>query len=134
MCRMAAVSEYAKKKHRLQNKGIYNWYKGKGICPKCKTAWAEPGHVYCKACLDVKVAQSVKFRGEYNAQKCKERRERLKEKGLCVRCGKPAVKDRVLCAKCARKNAEAQQVRKMKKRIARENEKERSGNGKGDNT
>lgn len=132
--RMSAVSEYAKAKERLRNKEIYNWYKAKGICPKCKTAWAEPGRVYCRPCLDVKLAKTMKYGSEYNAQKCKERRERLKEKGLCVRCGKPAVKNRVLCSKCAQKNAEAQQVRKMKKRIARENEKEIRGNGKGDNT
>lgn len=74
----------------------------------------------------------MKYGGEYNARKCKERRERLKEQGLCVRCARPAVEGRVLCAECARKNPEAQQVRKMKKRIARENAKEVQ-RGKGNN-
>ena len=128
---MAAVSEYAKAKERLRNKEIYNWYKSKGICPKCKTAWADPGHVFCRPCLNKRAAETMKYGSEYNARKCKERRERLKEKGLCVSCGKPAVQGKVLCEKCARRNAEAQQVRKMRKRIAMENAREVSGNGKG---
>ena len=117
---MSAKSEYAKAHERKRNREIYAWYKSKGICPKCKTEWAAPGRVFCEACLKRKTAETMKYGGEYNARKCKERRERLKEKGLCVRCGKPAVKDRVLCASCARKNSEAQQVRKMKKRLERE--------------
>lgn len=121
---MAAVTEYAKAKERLRNRENYNWYKSKGICPKCKKTWADPGHVYCRKCLDIKAAETMKFGGEYNARKCKERRERLKEQGLCTCCAKKAVPGKVLCEKCARRNAEAQQVRNMKKRIARENARE----------
>lgn len=119
---MAAVTEYAKEKERLRNREIYNWYKSKGICPNCKTEWAAPGRVFCGACLRIKAAKMKQYGSEYNARKCKERRERLKENGLCVCCAKPAVQGKVLCAKCARRNAEAQQVRKMRKRIAKEND------------
>ena len=118
---MAAISEYAKAKQRRDNRDIYNWYKERNICPKCKKTWAAAGHVYCESCLKVKTAEWKKYSGEYNARKCKERREALKAKGLCVRCAKPAVPGRVLCAKCAKKNLDAQQVRAIKKRIAMEN-------------
>jgi len=117
---MPAVSEYAKEKHRQQGREDYAWYKAGGMCPKCKKRYGAPGHVYCEKCLAVKRREQEKFRGAYNAAHCKERRERLKALGLCVRCGKPAVKDRVLCVSCARKNSEAQQVRKMKKRLEKE--------------
>lgn len=122
---MAAKSEYARAHERQQNRDIYNWYKSRGICPKCKEKHGAPGHVYCEDCLTVKREEMQKYLGAYNAAKCKERRERLKAKGLCMRCGKPAVKDRVLCASCARKNSEAQQVRKMKKCLEREAQEER---------
>lgn len=118
---MAAVSEYARKKQRQDNRDIYNWYKERNICPKCKKTWAAAGHVYCENCLKRKAAEWKKYSGEYNARKCKERRDALKAKGLCVVCAKPAVPGRVLCKTCARKNLESQQVRKMKQRIAREN-------------
>lgn len=121
---MAAISEYARERERQRNKEIYAWYKNHGICPKCKKTWAAPGKVYCEACLVIKAAETMKYGGEYNARKCKERRERLKSKGLCVVCAKPAETGKVLCEKCARRNAEAQQVRKMKRRIERENRKE----------
>ena len=131
---MAAVSDYARTKERLRNRENYRWYKEHGICPKCKKEYAAPGRVFCEKCLKIKAADAMKYGSEYNAMKCKERRERLKAKGLCVSCGKPAVEGKVLCVNCARRNAEAQQVRKMKKRISRKKEKEISGNGKGDNT
>jgi len=117
---MPAKSEYAKANDRKANRELYHWYKSRGICPKCKKMPGVPGGVYCEDCLAVKREASKRFLGEYNAGKCRERRERLKAAGLCVSCGKPAVKDRVLCAACARRNAEAQQVRKMKKRLERE--------------
>ena len=117
---MAAISEYARKRERQRNKDIYNWYKSKGICPRCKTQYAAPGRVHCEKCIVENRARVRKFFGEYNATKCKERRERLKAQGLCVCCGKPAVESRVLCVKCARRNAEAQQVKRIKNKIARE--------------
>ena len=117
---MAAVSEYARKRERERNREIYAWYKEHGICPRCKRTWAAPGRVCCEECLKEKRIETMKFGGEYNARKCKERRERLKAQGLCVRCAKKAEPGKVLCTKCARKNLEAQQVRLMRRRIARE--------------
>lgn len=122
---MPAKSEEAKANVRRQNRENYAWYKSKGICPKCRKEWASPERVFCAKCLKKKCADTMKHGSEHNAQKCKERRERLKAQGLCVSCGKPAVKGRSLCAACARRNSEAQQVRKMKKRLQREAEAER---------
>ena len=73
---MAAKSEYARAHERQQNRDIYNWYKSRGICPKCKEKHGAPGHVYCEDCLTVKREEMQKYLGAYNAAKCKERRER----------------------------------------------------------
>lgn len=131
---MSALSEKAREYARQQNRETYYWYKSKGICPMCKVMMAAPGRVYCEACLKIKAKRAQKYGGEYNKQKCKEFRERQKAKGLCVYCARPAVEGRVLCAACARKNSEAQQVRKMRKRIARENAKEVRELGKSNHT
>lgn len=121
---MAALSEKAREYARKANRETYYWYKSKGICPKCKTQMAAPGRVYCESCLKKKAERCKKYGGEYNKRKCKEFRERQKANGMCVYCARPAVEGRVLCEVCARKNSESQQVRKMRKRIARENAKE----------
>lgn len=127
---MAAVSEYARERQRAANRELYHAYTSRGICPRCKTEWGAAGHVYCTACLKVHREYNDRYDSEYKKQKCRERRERLKAQGLCVSCGKKAVEGRVLCAKCARRNSEAQQVRKMRKRL----QKEELKNGNGDNT
>ena len=129
---MSAVSERAKANERKRNRENYEWYKAHGICPKCKNAWAAPGRVFCEPCLKQKLTETMRFGGEYNARKCKERRERLKEKGLCVRCARPAVEGKVLCASCARRNAETQQAARIRKRIEKENAKGVQ-HGKGNN-
>ena len=120
---MPAISPKAKANQRKRSRESYAWYKSKGICPRCKTAWCDAGKVYCPDCAK-KNYDALKRLGS-NSQRCKDRRERLKAQGLCVNCGNPAVKGRVLCSICARKNSEAQQVRKMKQRIEREAQKVR---------
>lgn len=117
---MPAVSEYAKKRHRQECRDAYHWYKDNGICPACKKEWSAPGHVYCEGCLKVRIQYNQKYGAEYNRQRCREYRERMKAAGRCVSCGKPAVPNRCLCAKCAKRNSEGQQVRNIRKRLARE--------------
>ena len=114
---MAAVSEQAKANARERCRESYEWYKARGIGPQCKKMWCKPGRVYCDECGKKRLEVTMK---RDNSAYCRERRERLKAQGLCVSCGKPAVENRVLCAACARRNSEAQQVRKMRKRLARE--------------
>ncbi len=121
---MAAVSKEAQERERQANRELYLWYKERGICTKCKKRYAAPGHVTCEACLK-KHREYEKRYSERKAIKQKEVREQRKAQGLCVYCGRKAVKDRVLCVECARKGSEAQQVRKMRKRLAREAERER---------
>lgn len=120
---MAAVSEETRARKRQADREAYQWYKSHGICPKCKREWSRPGRVFCEACAKVKQKSTQKY---CTAASCKARRERLKAQGLCVNCTRQAVPGRVLCAECARKNSEAQQVRKMRRRLAREAEKELS--------
>ena len=100
----------------------YACYRAHGICPKCKTRSASPGHVHCDECLAKKRKQL--WRGithQTNAERCRERREALKASGLCINCAKAkAVEGHVLCEKCAAKNAEAQQVRKIRKKLQKE--------------
>ena len=122
---MSAVSEQAKENGRKKCRDAYYWYKSHGICPKCKTEWSAPGKVYCEKCLRDRLSTVMRYGREYNNQKCKEFRERMKAQGLCQWCGNKAVEGRVLCAACAKKNSEAQQVRKMRRRLAKEAEKER---------
>lgn len=118
---MAAVSDETRARKRQADREAYQWYKSHGICPRCAIRWSEPGRVYCADCAE----KNRKAAKDYcTAASCKARRERLKAQGLCVNCTRPAVPGRVLCAECARKNNEAQQVRKMRRRLAREAEKE----------
>lgn len=114
------VSREARDRQNAHSRELYQWYKAHGICPKCKTEWAAPGRVFCLDCLKKKRAEIMKNGSDYNMQKCRERREKLKAQGLCVSCGKKAVEGRVLCQVCARRNNEAQQVRYIKKRLHRE--------------
>jgi hypothetical protein len=104
---MPDKAEYQKARDRQRSRDEYDWYKSHGICPRCRVKHGAPGGVYCEDCLVVKRKEMQKYFGDYNAAKCKERRERLKENGLCVYCSKPAVPNRVLCASCAQKNIES---------------------------
>lgn len=51
---------------------------------------------YCRVC---KLHQK-----EYRKKQQKERYDALKEKGLCVRCGKPAEENNIRCTECIDKN------------------------------
>ena len=122
--------EARRRKQNKRNREQYEWYKAQGICPSCKTRYADPGHVNCEEC-------NAKRRKRFwdnttpktNAERCKERREALKARGMCISCGKAkAVEGHVLCMICARKFAEGQQARKIKRRLQKE-----AANGNGTN-
>lgn len=100
----------------------YAWYKSRGICPKCKVENAAPGKVFCAACLLRKKEEWQSYKGEYNSQRCRERRDRLKALGMCIKCGKrPAAENRVQCDICAQQIREERRAQRMRARIAREN-------------
>ena len=116
---MPAVSEAAKRHQAEARKELIQWYKDAGLCIRCHTQYARPGRCHCEACAKFKREQVMHNRG-LNIARCKERRERLKAEGRCERCGKKAVPGRVLCAVCARKNAESKQVTRIRRRLQKE--------------
>lgn len=102
------------------SKETYQWYKDHGICVKCKREDAEYGRTKCSECLE-KEAEKVRAKRLANPKSQKEytkiRRERLKESGLCVWCGKPLSKySKCFCVDCRVKN---QRNNEKKKTIAR---------------
>lgn len=103
----------------------YAWYKEHHICPNCKTTSVEPGHVFCKACLKKRQESRHSQGREYYAELRKERRQRLKEQGLCVDCGKrPAQENNLRCVTCNRNMEEQRQVHRIHERIKAQNAKE----------
>lgn len=107
----------------------YEWYKSKGICPKCRVNDAFHGHVLCAECLEKSAIERQKYvykRAEYqkkrNAVRKKQREER-KQAGLCTRCGKKPQQHGQLCNEC--------HMRRMKNRRALERQK-RNGRTYGD--
>ena len=107
---MSAVSEEAKARARQYQRDRYRWYVDHGICARCYKTWAEPGRVYCANCKK-KIAAHAKQTdpdGSKNRARCQARRDRLRDAGLCINCGKrKAVQGNCLCVKCADKCAES---------------------------
>ncbi len=62
-------------------------------CVICGAKLRQRGYKACKEHQD-----------EYRRQQQKERYDRLKAKGLCVRCGKPAASGNIRCIECIPKN------------------------------
>ena len=104
---MGAVSECAKANKRQADHDRDEWYKSRGICPRCTRNYCKPGYVHCEECL--KAMRDAKRRrdptGEHEKAYNRERRQQLIAKGLCPVCGKrkhaPGIQK---CATC-RQNA-----------------------------
>lgn len=113
---------YRKREDILKyHRELYHWCVEHGICARCRTAYAEPGRVYCKSCArrDKAMSERRDPGGEARRACCRERRARLKAAGLCVGCGKrPPVEGQTRCAVCARKKRESDQVGRIRRRIA----------------
>lgn len=125
---MGAVSQAAKDHQAKAREELRQMYKDHGICPRCKTRWAEPGRVYCKPCINLIMARRHKKDPDNEKGKAynRERRERLKAAGMCTYCGqKTAVEGQVLCPVCKAKNRESRIKYKIQKRIEREAQKAR---------
>lgn len=132
---MGAVSQAAKDRQAKAREELRAMYKEHGICPRCKN-WAEPGRIYCKACINLIMARRRKKDPDNEQGKAynRERRERLKAAGICTNCGKkPAVKNQVLCPACKAKNRDSQIKYNIIQRIKREAQKARERNGNGNN-
>ena len=119
----AEIAERKAKKRQYQRDYVQR-LKDQGICYLCKTRYVEPGRTRCAICAEHRRREWRAKHPDGDAERAHQRREELKAKGLCVNCRRPAVPGTVLCKTCAAKVSEAQQVRKMRARIARENARE----------
>lgn len=80
----------AKKESRRNS---YYFLKSRGICTRCGKEYADLGHTICLDCLEKRrESEAKKFSGLEDAETRhtmqKERYERLKAAGICIKCGK----------------------------------------------
>lgn len=124
---MPAKSPAALARNREINRANYRMYVDSGICPVCKTRYAEPGRTQCKECtrrIAARADQRDPGRERRNAY-CRERRQRLKAAGICVDCGQHRAQEGVTrCPACLRKERESHQAYEIRRRIARRNQQE----------
>ena len=120
---MAAVAEAATAHNKALQREAYQWYKGSGVCVRCKKAYAEPGRTLCGRCKRIDAAQKDRCdpgRVRRNAYSI-ERRARLKAAGLCVDCGTArAVEGKTRCPVCERKMKESRKRWDILQKIERE--------------
>lgn len=90
----------------MSNKSDYEWYKSKGICPRCRVNDAFQNHVFCPECLEKISVENTKYahkREEYQRNQNKARKiqyEKRKQLGVCTRCGKNPSQHGVYCNEC----------------------------------
>ncbi len=79
--------------------------KAAGLCGNCGKVKPIEGRTLCRQCTDIIQYGQKKFRTIHALEICERKRQRyikLKESGLCVKCGKvPPACGRVYCAECA---------------------------------
>lgn len=72
----------------------YEWLTEMGLCHRCRKEKAATGRKFCFECLDkIQEENAKRYNPEYAKKYQKRRREiyaEKKEKGICVRCNKPA--------------------------------------------
>lgn len=93
-----------------------------GLCHKCRRKKVAPGKKYCFDCLEQIRECSLK---RYDPEKAKEYQSRRreiyrekKEKGICVRCNKPATHG-IYCYECSIKAKRHNQKNAEKQKAAR---------------
>lgn len=99
----------------------YFWYKNHHICVECHSEEAAPSASRCPSCLAkcrererVAAESRRKQEGyrEWQKQYYHARRKRLKDNGLCTKCGKRKAREgRLTCAICANNAAREQRER-----------------------
>ena len=103
---------------------LYEMRKRNHICVNCgeKDAYTMAGRTCCAECVTKNAERFAKYyrdNAERYVENAKKRHERLKEAGLCVRCGRvPADKGYTTCGICRKKQNAAQNDRNAKKRKA----------------
>ena len=122
---MPIKSKAARAHKRAHDRERYAWYKEHHICPNCKVTSVEPGHTFCKVRLKKRLEARHAKGKEYYLELCRSRRQRLKEQGLCITCGKrPAQEHNLRCVTCNRIMEEQRQVFRIRERIKARNAKE----------
>ena len=80
------------------------WLRSRHMCTYCGKEKAEPGKQRCFECaekINAKAREYHKRTSEQKNERCKERYNRLKEQGVCVRCAKrPVENGKVHCSLC----------------------------------
>ena len=112
---MAALSEEALERQKARRRELRQWYKEHGICERCRGE-TMPGKTLCPDCLRKKRQQTAKWRKAHPNAKT-EWYMRMKAEGRCVICGEMARPGLTLCKKCAEREAERQQVRRIRRRV-----------------
>lgn len=110
----------------------YSKLRSEGKCAKCGKADAAQGRTRCKNCLTrgresdrlrrkpkprVRIIKDPGLARESKNLYNRERYQRLKSSGLCVRCMEPSRKGTTLCAKCSAAMSSHNQKSMRKKRM-----------------
>lgn len=107
---------------------IYYWYKSRGICPRCHAKDASKGKVYCLDCLDKEAVATMIYKSKHDTKEnnrifCRDRYQKAKEEGICVRCFKRKARDgKISCQMCFNKIREKQAIYQRLKRMDKKNE------------
>jgi len=102
----------------------YEWYKSRGICPRCGCKDAVKGKVYCLDCLDKQAVATMQYRAthdttEKNRVGCRERYYKAKADGLCVRCFKRVARPgKTSCQICFNRVREKQAIYQRMRRMS----------------
>lgn len=103
------------------SKSDYEWYKSKGICPRCRVNDAFINHVLCTKCLEETSINNTKYshkRAEYQKRQNEVKKIRYmerKKEGMCTACGKKKAQHGIYCNECWRKRIKNERKRNMKK-------------------
>jgi hypothetical protein len=97
-----------------------------GKCVRCGIAWAEPGHSFCRKCLDKHLLECKRYDPDH--AKANARREARRKAGLCIDCGKPAMEGKSRCQRCYERQQDSGRKRSILNRIDREIEEIRRAN------
>lgn len=82
------------------NSETYQFYKSIGICTHCRKNNAEPGKTLCLDCLIENRTYKKKHDPVRQRAIDKDKRQRRKERGLCVNCGCRPQYHGLLCSHC----------------------------------
>lgn len=94
----------------------------RGICQECGHAYAEPGLVRCRSCIE-KMLQRKRFKdpdGSKHKQYLRDLREYRRANGICIDCSKKALPGKARCAKHLRSMRESAQAKRIEHRIRKQ--------------